>query len=418
MVHRRHNNSKIVQFASQSETPGAQRPASCAPNRAPLEPEHMFIVLLFLSLSANFAVADECQPRLRAILDVGSGSTKLNLSEVDVCPDGVHLRRTLDDQTSLDVPLEANKDQDGNIKESGVQQLLTALKKLKEVSFQKAKEEAPNLHEIEFAAVGTHAFRTAKNQATIAQQVAALGIPMVALTQKQEAQAGFEGVQAKGVPICAGKKLLVWDVGGGSMEWTLLSHDKNHSLVTGLPLGAESFKSKLITKLKLERPTKCAQTPSPNPIGQSNGKRALAMAVKEAQALPNSLRDLKSEEICMVGIGGVHTKAVEAHIDQNWNAIKSCVCGTSQCRHPPHGYTLREVECLANYLAEKTDCDSEIKGPYSTTSVSNLFLIHGFLKELNIREVHTENVNMGHGLAVDRKQIRFQSQPIGSNSRG
>ncbi|NJL25170.1 MAG: hypothetical protein HC902_08325 [Calothrix sp. SM1_5_4] len=66
--------------------------------------------LIFL---ATPLFANDCDRRLRAVFDVGSGSTKMNLAEVEICSGKVRVLRTLDDQSSLDVPLEAGKDAQG-----------------------------------------------------------------------------------------------------------------------------------------------------------------------------------------------------------------------------------------------------------------------------------------------------------------
>src|SRR4051794_4027442 len=98
----------------------------------------MLYAILILALQFSIH-ADECRPIVRAVFDVGSGSTKLNLSQIETCPGGTRVLRVLDDRTSLDVPLEANRQPDGSIGDKGVQLQVDALKKLKAAAIARAR---------------------------------------------------------------------------------------------------------------------------------------------------------------------------------------------------------------------------------------------------------------------------------------
>jgi exopolyphosphatase/guanosine-5'-triphosphate,3'-diphosphate pyrophosphatase len=345
---------------------------------------------------------DECKPELRAILDVGSGTTKLGISEVNACTGQVSVLRTVDEE-SVPLPLEANKDKDGKITPEGLKLADEAIVHLKRDAIDRAKHLAPAYKEIRFAAAGTHAFRTATNQGELAARFAAAGIPITALTQEQEAKIGAWAVEA-----CAGRPMLVWDVGGGSMQFTIVKKDGTSSFF-GLPLGAEKFKQSVIEDLHLKRNPKCeVQGSTPNPLGKSSAA-ALALAKAEAAKVPAGFSESWT---CTVGIGGVHNKAIEAQIEAKWPKIKKCVCGQAGCAHSRGRYRKEELACLANFFSTKTDCDPEIKGPYSTTSVTNLYLILGFMQAMNIRSVETQDVNMSHGLATDRTLLTFHTEKL------
>lgn len=355
--------------------------------------------MLSLVLIVHLSHALECRVHTRAVFDVGSGSTKLNVSEVEVCPDGTRLVRTLDDRTSEDVPLEAGRLPDDRIRESALVLQMQALEKLKT----RARELVGPDREIEFAAAGTHAFRTAANQDEIARRFQAAGVPIVALTQAQEAEIGVRAV--KPPAECAGQGLVVWDVGGGSMQ---LTYTSPRAEFFGLPLGAETFKRRLETELALTRDAKCPVPKSTvNPIGATNADRVVKLAEGAARAaLPARLQ---RGPRCVVGIGGLHARAVEATIAKNWDAIRACACGPRECAHAAGQYSRTELNCLAMFLSEKDDCAPEIKGPYSSTAASSLFLVLGFMNALNVEQVRVQGLNMGHGLALDRDLLHFQS---------
>ncbi|NJL25171.1 MAG: hypothetical protein HC902_08330 [Calothrix sp. SM1_5_4] len=289
-----------------------------------------------------------------------------------------------------------------------------ALKTLKDKAFQLSKSAAPEYKELEVSAVGTHAVRTAKNQSDLARKFEELGIPMLALTQEQEAQIGFEAVKTR-ASGCEGKNLMVWDVGGGSMQITLSS--PQGAEVFGLPFGSEAFKAELVKQLKLSgRPAaNCAVSSlTPNPIGRKNLAKVKGFARQKARALPSRLRFAVKSGVCAIGIGGVHGKAVEGRIEKLFPSIQGCACDSKNksCSHASGEVSRREVECLAKTLIDKNDCAPEINGPYSTTSVSNLFLVAGFMEAMNINRMRTLNVNMGHGLVADSTRLKFKTIPI------
>jgi exopolyphosphatase/guanosine-5'-triphosphate,3'-diphosphate pyrophosphatase len=363
-------------------------------------------MFLLFSLLLSYSHAD-CPVHARAVFDVGSGATKMAVALIEVCPGEIHVRRFLDESSSLDVPLEGSKNAEGDISAEALARLTEALKSLKAKAENLVREQAPEIKELEVGAAGTHAVRTAKNISDLVKAAQRAGIPLTTLTQTQEGLNGFAGARAKGLQCPPGAQVLVWDVGGGSQQWILAD-----GRVFGLPLGAESFKAELVTVLKRPVQARCeAKAPSPNPLGPAGREHARALAQAEAQRLPEALRGLK--DLCLVGIGGVHTKAIAAALEKNWKQVEACTCPQGSCAaHLPHHYSARELNCLADLFAKKGDCDSEIRGPYASTNVSNLFMIAGFLKVLGATNVQTLNVNMGHGLAVDQKLIRFQTERL------
>lgn len=377
-----------------------------------------------------------CSEQVRAIIDIGSGSTKMAVAEVRSCPGQNEVVHFLDENTSFDVPLEASKGKTHKISRDAIQQLVMALEKLKTQGLKVAKtaKTQKTIQNVAFGVVGTQALRTASNMAEVRAALAPLKLDLVVLTQEQEALSGFKGVQLKSLelPACNQKTPMIWDVGGGSMQFTVQGQNKNPDQYAGLPLGAESFKQLLIKKIaqsqtraqdqaraqvrKEKAKNLCAaRAESPNPIGARHIKMAEDLASDKASALPPFVTDRDPSTTCTIGIGGVHTKAIAKQILRQWPKIKACACSPSHgqdCKPLASGYTRLQLDCLISDLIDKDDCDPSIKGPYSTTNVSNLLLIRGFMDKLKIESLQTLNVNMGHGLALDHKLVRFESEPI------
>lgn len=362
----------------------------------------MIALLLLLALNIH-ASEIPTGKRARAIIDLGSGTTKLSLSEVQFTPDGSRIINEWPEGLSVPLPLEASKTPDGSIPPELVNAALINLRGLRERALNSAKKHG--YKEIQITVVGTHALRTAKNRDEVVAKLTREGFPTRAITQAEEARAGFNGALVKGLPEkCVADSVVVWDVGGGSMQLTRAKGDPEF---IGLEIGAEAFREKA---LKLHNrpapdPTCGANPESPNPIGKNN------LAALKKMAIQMATEPFKNQKMwpvsCVIGIGGIHTKAIESQISSNWDKIKTCVCGKKECSHEPGTYTRRELDCLSQNFAQKSDCDPTIKGAYAKTSVSNLLFILGFMEKWNIAKVTTRSVNMGPAFAMERSNLNY-----------
>jgi hypothetical protein len=359
-------------------------------------------MILILLLSSALAFAGTTH-EARAIIDLGSGTIKLGLFEVEP---GQKIVAEWPEGISAPLALEAQKTEDGAISDDSQAEALNILKTMRDKAI--AAAHAHGFKSISLMVVGTHALRTATNKEDVIANFTKAGFPTRAISQEEEARAGFHGVAVTHMPgKCPLKSLVVWDVGGGSMQLTRDS--KNKVNFVGLQVGAEEFKDKAmeLKKNPSPDPSCIASQDSPNPLGKENllplktaAKREAAQAFKNKSPWPLS---------CVVGIGGVHTKAIEAQINKNWTSIKPCVCGKTACPHEHDSYTRKELSCLSQLFASKNDCDPAIKGPYSKTSVTNLVLILGFMEKLNIEKVKAVSVNMGPHFALENDPTHFVS---------
>lgn len=361
----------------------------------------MILTLLLFSALAFSEPAHEA----RAIIDLGSGTIKLGLFEIEP---GEKIVAEWPEGVSAPLALEAQKTEDGAISAESQAEALKILKTMRDKAVAAAR--ARGFKTISLTVVGTHALRTASNKEEVIAGFTKAGFPTRAISQEEEARAGFHGVAAHHPGKCPLKSLVVWDVGGGSMQLTRDSLNKESFV--GLPIGAEEFKDKAmeLKKNPSPDPSCIASQDSPNPLGKENllplktaAKRQAAQVFKNKKIWPLN---------CVVGIGGVHTKAIESQINRNWAGIKSCVCGKTACMHERDSYTRKELSCLTQVLASKNDCDPAIKGPYSKTSVTNLVLILGFMEKLNIDKVNTLSVNMGPHFALENGSAHFAPLPV------
>ncbi len=369
--------------------------------------KNIFFCLLIFSGTVGGCVSDSkvsCNAKLRAVIDLGSGSTKLNMAEVDTCGEQPRVVRKIAGDNNRAVALEAAKDAAGNISPEARLAAIGALNELRVV----ARETAASYKydQFELAVVGTHALRTATNKDEFLRQIEDAGFSVRALTQDEEAMAGFNATVNSTLPDgCDKNNLLVWDVGGGSAQFTRASGggDPMH---LNLPVGSESFRKSMLKFKKASPDPACPQHPeSPNPIGARNLTAARASVARTATVTGTRL---SSADTCVIGIGGVHTKAIAAQVEKNWNKVGPCSCGVQpNCLPTPGGYSKKELQCLAEFFVTKDDCSPELKGPYAKTAASSLIMVLGFLDQLRISRVHVMNINMGDYFLTGDKLLKF-----------
>jgi hypothetical protein len=93
-----------------------------------------------------------------------------------------------------------------------------------------------------------------------------------------------------------------------------------------------------------------------------------------------------------VGIGGVLSISISRQLA---NAVKE-------------PFTTEQLLGLFNRQHQKDDDvlkleSGDTKGAFVETDVSNIILVHGFMEELRIREVHPLAINLSNGILIDPK---------------
>lgn len=352
------------------------------------------LLLVFLPACGSPPLS-KCPKEFRAVIDMGSGATKMNMAEVEICAAEPRIVAKVDREESRPVPLEASKTKDGEIPDEARAKALGALSELREIAATEAKKRGyKHLH---LAVVGTHALRRASNNVVFVHEMEQRKFAARALSQEEEGRAGrIAALRAPRPENCTSP--VVWDVGGGSAQITSEARTENFNF------GSEAFRAEIL-KFKGRPKGNCAPDPeSPNPLL----KRFAEARAKAFTRAP----DWTLKNQCVIGIGGVHNKAVLAAIQKNWRQVGPCSCKNQpNCLPTKDGYSRAELTCLAKEFAAKSDCDPEIAGPYARTAVSNLALVLGFMDKMSIDVVHVRPVNMGDYFLTDRGLI-FAKTPL------
>ena len=340
------------------------------------------IFCLFLSFS--FLIAAERMQVCRAVFDIGSGSTKMAVANVNAKTGKITILWEVSEKVAYKQDLEMRKSQNFSkkIEDRGI----AVLARLKYLAKQRGATS--------FAGVATSAFRTARNAKKFCALIRkSLGIRIAIISQSQEALLGFKAaIYGETYP----KKAIVWDIGGGSLQMTTLIPKKpgkcerqlvpiqkivKKHAVFGGKIGAVSFARYIIEKIQGKDIRK---KNTPNPISSSEAVKAKNYAKSIARKVPKIIRSriaCKNSEV--IGIGGVHYYSIR-------NQIKA-----------ENQYTIEELRRTLKKRLNMTD--QQIGGPYAKTEISNLILVLAFMEELKIKKIRLKRINMASALLLTEK---------------
>jgi len=326
--------------------------------------KHVIVILSLLFVFTN-ACSHDCLQN-RAAFDIGSSTTKMVVATVDTCQQNV--KQILEEKT-IKVGYKEDLDNSQGIFSVEIQRKgLNALQQLRKI--------AQKYNPSEYVGIATSAFRKSKNGVVLANKInEKLGIRVLIIPQRTEAILGF--LAAYPQTELDKKEILVWDIGGGSMQITTARDDNTFEVYEG-KLASVSMKNMIISAIQGKS---YKDIKSPNPMGATVAAKAVNLAQYYAAIHVQQAIKEKAKELTVLGIGGVHY----------YSARKQCV-------KEGKTYTILDVEkALAN---RNKLTDNEIGGKYAATDISNLALVLGFMKELEIEKITTLKANMAHGILI------------------
>lgn len=303
---------------------------------------------------------------LRAAIDIGSGATRIKIAKVDPKTQKI---ASIIFSKDLNVPYQAhlskssNETFDNDIKAIGLE------------SLQHLKEVADHYGVKKVVAVATSAFRNAKNAPEYSQHLEAIaGIPVNIINQDLEGILAFDAAAAN-VPFRP-ETMVVWDIGGGSVQFTTLA-DGQHHVYKG-NVASIGFKDLIIKEVQGKN---TADITSPNPMTQDEIERAIAQAEKVALNVDELIKSKITEQgTHILGVGSVFAYGIGDLVEQN---------PVTQC-------ALR-----AKVLAMKDKDDVALgNNPFSSVALSNAILVLGMMQALDIESIVIEEVNNTDGALV------------------
>jgi exopolyphosphatase/guanosine-5'-triphosphate,3'-diphosphate pyrophosphatase len=328
-------------------------------------PTLLSLAIIFFALTTLEVQAKGKCHVVRGGFDIGSGATKMIVAKIDTCKNKI-LKILKEQQMPVGYKDHLAKDKNDELSSFIQDQGIMALRKLKSVG--------RKYNVTQWSAVATSAFRKAVNAKTYTQRIKKeLNINVHILDQRTEALIGLLAVKSKVNEQV--DSYVVWDIGGGSMQMVYDSDD-NYHIYEG-KLASVTFKNFIIESLQLKD---INLHRSPNPMGDKIVRSAMKMSEYYAKLhVPLALkRSIATKKV--YGIGGVHYYSIRDQL-----GIKD-------------SYT---IDKLMKVIKDRMNLtDKEIGGQYYATEISNMALVAGFMKGLNIKEVRPLNINLNHGLLI------------------
>jgi len=324
-----------------------------------------------LTFSPSVALAHGCIEN-RAGIDMGSGSTKIQVTQVNVCEHSLG-KVLFEDQRPVgfnaDLAKSGNNQLSDDIQQQGIKALSDMVAK------------ANSFKPTRITGVATAVFRSASNgQQVIDRFNQQAHVNLKIISQQQEAELGFQSAKAalheKNVKD---EDLLVWNIGGGSMQMTAYRQKNGVKTVDVYQgkLASVTLKDFITSVLQ----NKDVQTDStPNPIGSlRNTVLRYVNFYARTHVSPEIKQAAHTKRV--IGIGGVHGYSIKDNVHLRDNT-----------------YRLTDLEQASKNNVWKGD--SELKGEYRATDVSNLLLVEGYMQALDIPQVTVVKASLIQGILL------------------
>lgn len=313
----------------------------------------------------------------RAAFDVGSASTRVQIADVDVCLQQI-VQTIHQSQEKVDYKEDVEKAADQQFSDAVQSSGREVFSKLIQLSRDHGVRSVNAM-----VGAATAAFRQAKNaEAYLSRVEQDFGLKVNIISQKDEGILGYYSAmasesQASVAAAGVAKKLVVWDIGGGSMQITGRV-DNDFSVFEG-DLASVSFKNRILAEVKKKKGLE-----TPNPLSRKEIDKAIALAKSHAQRnVPVAVQKSITEAGGVVyGIGGVHGFSLGGQIKNDQ-------------------YTVEDVLVTLKEKAGKTD--EQIGGKYASTEITNLALVAGYMKGAGIREVRIIKTDNTSGILIHPK---------------
>lgn len=321
------------------------------------------------------------------MFDVGSTGIRLLVADIDLVTS--HINRLCSFEYSMPFGL---SEEDSLAR-------LAAIGAMKRV----VEERYGSVQEIEFSAVATAGFRSAGEQGqALAKDITRItGVEFKVIDQDREGVLAFLGANLE-YPRADPSRVVVWDIGGGSMQITMKQADAP-LLMAGCEIAARTFLEQTLTRVK-----KGGQSLTPNPMSVNEAQQTFDLAralLTGTSAIPSGLMPFDAKELALLrerirsekyvlGIGGVHARIV-----------LPCVRAVTGVREPR--YTPESLRQTIDYMIAQEFTDEGIHQFVGSnmdnfpSTLPSLILVYTVLELLGIKHVQVLDINNTQGLVAE-----------------
>lgn len=302
---------------------------------------------------------------IRAAIDIGSGATKLRVAEVNLRThkiDRILVNESFTVQYQEHLSKSPNNTFDDEVMQTGIE----AIKKSEQI--------AAKYHPQKVIAVATASFRKAANsQAFIDKIYQTTGVRVYVIDQELEGKLAFNAVLSK--ENVNPESLIVWDIGGGSLQLTALNRQGGYLIYRG-DIASIQFKNIVVKDIQRKDPN---QTLTPNPMTPGDLQQGVQLAREVAQRVDRVFKDRISQPYTnVVGVGNIFAYGIYPAVGK---------------RSP---FTQQDLLQATLGMANKTDQQLG-GGDYANVLVTNSLLVLGYMQSLNIHNMAVLDINNADG---------------------
>ncbi len=305
---------------------------------------------------------------VRAAIDIGSGATKLRVAEVNLRThkiDRILINESFPVQYQEHLSKSPNNTFDDEVMQTGID----AIKKSEQIASQ--------YHPQKIIAVATASFRKAANsQAFIDKIFKTTGVRVYVIDQELEGKLAFNAVlsQEEGDP----SNLVVWDIGGGSLQLTALNQQGGYLIYRG-DIASIQFKNMVIEDIQHKNSN---QVSTPNPMTASEIQQGVVKAREIAQKVDQVFKErIRQPNAHLVGVGNIFAYGIYPKVDK---------------KSP---FSQQDLSQATFGLANKTDQQLG-GGDYANVQLTNAILVLGYMQALNIPQMAVLDINNADGALI------------------
>lgn len=321
------------------------------------------VLLLFAVL---FVAAAPVRAEIRAAFDIGSVNLRMQVVSVELTDGAMRMTSLTRGQERIDLT-EALRSGNGSLSVETIDRVAQSLKTM--------VEKARNMGAETLVVTAGSGLRRADNGRAAAKRLGMLaGVRVLVLSAREEAALSYAGAAARlGVPA---DNLCLWDIGGSQM--LLRCNSTEPPAEYSGRVGSVTFRDEVIRQIQQADPQ---VKKSPNPLGPSGATAAVQLARSAVSDVPAGVRQaLTAAGVVVAGSGGVHAQSIAGQLGN------------------PASFDQPALEVL---LAERSQWDDAAFGSeYADTQATNIALVLGCMRALNIHSVRPVRADITDGLLV------------------
>jgi exopolyphosphatase/guanosine-5'-triphosphate,3'-diphosphate pyrophosphatase len=295
----------------------------------------------------------------RIAIDVGSGSTKVVIADIDTTTNKI-IQIVYEDSFPVPYQKSLEKSMDSTFDDTIQNQGIAVFSKIKQLAFDSGATK--------IAAIATEAFRLSKNgDAFTAKILQETGINLAIIPQEMEGTLAFES--ATSAVTTNPDNIICWDIGTGSYQITT-KKQANYQIFQG-GLGSVPFQKLIATE---STSLSCLMTKDQIKIADAKARKQGRSATKEMKL------KIKDKGMHIVGIGRLFAKSIGGII-------------------PDSNVVTRKA--LRTFIANTASQDpADSSDPFAKIDLANAILVLGFMKALHMQEINLIDTSTSHGILV------------------